>query len=328
MRLTVAVMFLIMLASQCFGADTQVLYPDNYVYQGHFIEFRARGPSNSISPYTGEDTSSPVGHAFVLVGREVDNGGTIYDQAAGFYPEKGKLRKLHGPGFTDFKWADMESEVNFRVPVSAEQARRARAKINKWDNKDYNLLVQNCIHLAREIAADIGLKDDGNALLPLPAIRNLQYQYNRKKRQEAEAAKRKKKKTSARKPPGRSLFSRGAAARKNQLQQRLNSGGGQDDVGAAASNYQATRAYQEEQIRRNRNEMLNQSLNWGTTFMTQELQHRQNQKQQRLQREQDYISSDRPTYMPRSQQTTPLKQCGPCPWTDAEACSLNWCRQR
>jgi len=68
----------------CGGAsradDIQLLYPDNNVSHKAIIVFRARGFNLS--------KHSP-GHAFVLIGSELDNGLKVFSAAGGFYPIKG-----------------------------------------------------------------------------------------------------------------------------------------------------------------------------------------------------------------------------------------------
>lgn len=126
-------------------ADFQLIYPDNNVSQKPIIEFRAR--------------KGKPGHAFVAVGREYDNGLTAFYAIAGFYPKGNDLKSvLSGPGQINYKWVDTSSDVVFRVNITWEQEAKTIKTISEWDSKRYEFLWQNCTHLVRQVANDLGLR--------------------------------------------------------------------------------------------------------------------------------------------------------------------------
>jgi hypothetical protein len=74
--------------------DIQLLYEGNYVSSKPIVEFRAR--------------DGFPGHAFVLVGKELDNGLIHYQTIGDFYPEEGNKittfkNILRGPGEVVYK---------------------------------------------------------------------------------------------------------------------------------------------------------------------------------------------------------------------------------
>jgi len=130
--------------------DVQLLYPDNNVSSKPILEFRARPPT-TIPP-------SP-GHAFVFIGRVLDNGMTVFYAAGGFYPENNTVKNvLLGPGNIKYKIDDMKSDQVFRVNISPEQEDLVKYILTNWDSKAYNIAWQNCVSLQRDIAKSIGLK--------------------------------------------------------------------------------------------------------------------------------------------------------------------------
>lgn len=136
----------------------QLLYPDNSVSSKPIVEFRAR-------------TDTVLGHAFVALGRELDNGTTFFYAIGGFYPEEGgKLSKLqnilNGPGEVTYKWADVRSDKIFRANITDEQERTIKFIMKHWNGTDYRLLDQNCTTLIKDTAASLGLKVDPKALRP------------------------------------------------------------------------------------------------------------------------------------------------------------------
>src|SRR5450432_4874164 len=60
------------------AGEIELFLPDSNVSSKPILEFRARPPT--LKPPS-------AGHAFVFLGREIDNGNTIFSRAGGFYPE-------------------------------------------------------------------------------------------------------------------------------------------------------------------------------------------------------------------------------------------------
>jgi len=159
MRLFLPLLFGIAITSAARAADPeysiQLIYPDNNVSSRSIIEFRARNPS-----LTGEKS---VGHAFVLVGRELDNGLRVYYSIGGFYPEPGSntfktiKNTLNGPGEVTYKIPDLKYDTTFTAYISAEQERIANYILKNWDDKNYALVGRNCADLVRDIAQAVGL---------------------------------------------------------------------------------------------------------------------------------------------------------------------------
>lgn len=138
-----------------------------------FVEFRARREA------LNEGVS--IGHAFVLVGTEYDNGLLVYELGAGFYPrEAGKfgLKKLLGePGEVGFDYdKDWNYDNAFRVPITEEQARRIRFSVSRWnDNENYHILERNCVDMVQDIARVVGLDTSaaGRAVRPASFVQML-----------------------------------------------------------------------------------------------------------------------------------------------------------
>ena len=120
---------------------------------------------NSVSrqPYvTFNARDGSPGHAFVILGEELDNALTFQLGVFGFYPKDGKklvIRALFGTdGVIDQKWADLESDVRFRQNISPAQKANVSKILNEWKTKKYSLLDNNCNKLAEQVAIAIGLK--------------------------------------------------------------------------------------------------------------------------------------------------------------------------
>src|SRR5205823_4005603 len=107
------VLFLLCCGRVGWADDIQLLYPDNSVSSKPIIEFRARPP-------TGKPPSA--GHTFVFLGRELDNGTTVFYGAGGFYPENNTVKNLlSGPGAVKYTIDDMKTDQVFRVNISPRQ---------------------------------------------------------------------------------------------------------------------------------------------------------------------------------------------------------------
>lgn len=113
------------------------------------------------------------GHAFTVLGEELDNG-LLWNLAVfGFYPDGGVKKQIaslvSAPGKIDYHWEDLTREVEFRVAINAEQSSKIRSILETWESESYSLLDNNCNKLVSEIASSIGLSlpsDDPGTTLP------------------------------------------------------------------------------------------------------------------------------------------------------------------
>ena len=154
----------IFLSSFLIAEDIQLLYPDNNASSKPLIEFRMRN-----------DTST--GHAYILMGRELDNGLKVYHSAAGFYPKTDKAFNLvAGPGTLKYKIEDVRTDDSFQAYITNEQERTAKFIIKNWDTKVFALPAQNCVSLVKNVGRAVGLNVstlDPRALTPKGVIKNL-----------------------------------------------------------------------------------------------------------------------------------------------------------
>lgn len=136
-------------------SDLQLLYPDNNVSSRPVVQFAAREPGiNPISP----------GHAFVLVGIELDNGTTYFQSAGGFYPQGADSamtalkNTLYGPGQVTYKLKDAGADLRVNFHVTQEQSDLAKRRIDGWQENKYSIWSQNCVSLASDVAGALGLE--------------------------------------------------------------------------------------------------------------------------------------------------------------------------
>lgn len=153
--------------------DLQLLYPDSSVSSRPIMEFRYRSTDLKNKTLT---------HAFVVLGRELDNGTTVFIGAAGFYPQgaDNKLQEfrnvLQSPGHVDYKIADMHSDGAFRVRITGEQENAVKYLINNWNAKEYKIAEQNCTSLVKSVGKVLGLDtgvDGALEFLPAELIKHL-----------------------------------------------------------------------------------------------------------------------------------------------------------
>lgn len=141
------------------AADSlELMLPQNNVSSRPIVEFRAR-------------TGVP-GHAFILLGRELDNGFVVFNSVVGFYPDHDQ--KLWGlklfvstPGQVTATLYDASSDVAFRVNVTPVQEQKISAVMKKWDDKNYSLFSRNCVSLAIEVAYTLRLSVPGGDFVHL-----------------------------------------------------------------------------------------------------------------------------------------------------------------
>lgn len=135
--------------------EFQLLYPDATTSSRPIMEFRAR-PKKWREFTTDKPTP---GHAFVFLGRELDNGLTVFYGAAGFYPENNTLKNvLDGPGTVTYKIPDMLPEEAFRLNISEYQESLVKYIIKNWDDKRFKLASDNCVEMAKDVADAVGVR--------------------------------------------------------------------------------------------------------------------------------------------------------------------------
>ena len=135
--------------------DIQLLLPQNNVSSRPVLEFRARDPS------LGDDGRevSAVGHAYVLLGRELDNGLTLFNEIKGFYPAKNDVVHFaYGKGAVKQTLDDASQDVVFRVYITPLQETKIRDIFKKWEDKSYSLALRNCVDFTRAVARGASLE--------------------------------------------------------------------------------------------------------------------------------------------------------------------------
>lgn len=146
----------------------ELIYQDNSSTK-HVLEFRARG--SSLLPPS-------VGHAWVALGYELDNGVTHFYSASGFYPGstdgvfEAIKATVDSPGRLDFTVPDMSQDEVFRVSITPAQRARVHKALKKFDSQNYDLLSNNCVSMMRDIASTLELSK-GLAILPSDYVKRL-----------------------------------------------------------------------------------------------------------------------------------------------------------
>jgi hypothetical protein len=130
--------------------DLQLMLPGMNVSSRPIVEFRARRGNADNPP------ASLGGHAYVLLGRELDNGNIIYNTVAGFYPKDDKasgFKKFFGTtGVVKQELDDNKSEITFRVNITPTQEVAVAKVIASYDEKNYSVLFSNCKHMVKDVA--------------------------------------------------------------------------------------------------------------------------------------------------------------------------------
>lgn len=137
--------------------------------------------STSRSPYVIFTARKGVpGHAFVILGEELDNSLFWNNAVFGFYPKDGKklfIRAIIGtPGRVDYKWEDLERDHEHRVPINEKTKNKILNVFHKWLNVEYTLFDKNCNQFISEIAEASGLiipKANPGVTLPANYIKQL-----------------------------------------------------------------------------------------------------------------------------------------------------------
>lgn len=97
-----------------------------------------------------------VGLAFVLLGRELPDGSTIFYGAGGFYPQTLK-HMLSGPGHVDYTVDDMTTDIDFRAKITAAREREVKYVMNNWNEKQYNVAGVSLVkHVGKLVGLDVG----------------------------------------------------------------------------------------------------------------------------------------------------------------------------
>lgn len=153
-------------------ADVQELYPDNNVAGSgkKVILFEAR--KGAIEG----GTSGPVGHVFVKLGTELDNGMIHVHSIFGYYPSHGKLYevRLIVAKAAEIKFdlpADLQTDLTQKYYVSdiAYANLVATAKTYLIDNPTYSLVTgSNCVRFVGAMAKAAGLSTPDFNVITFP----------------------------------------------------------------------------------------------------------------------------------------------------------------
>jgi hypothetical protein len=92
----------------------------------------------------------------VLLGRELDNGNTLFNHVKGFYPNGKGVAELvnmvYGKGVVKQTLDDAASDIVFRVYITPVQETAILKLFQTWNDKTYSLPVQNCIDFTKAVA--------------------------------------------------------------------------------------------------------------------------------------------------------------------------------
>ncbi|MBB6356931.1 hypothetical protein ACFFTN_21105 [Aminobacter aganoensis] len=131
-------------------------------------------------------TAIPVspGHAYILLGRELDNGQRFYNTVAGFYPDHNEkaayVKEFYSTkGVVTQTLDDAKSEITFTIYITPNQEQKVSSIIKSYDTKDYSLITRNCVSLSKDVANAIGLTVPSGALsgmIPQAFIKSLMEQ--------------------------------------------------------------------------------------------------------------------------------------------------------
>ena len=160
LQVSTFVFFLVSLSILSARADIQELYPDNNVSGKKVVLFEARKGIIELG------NSGLVGHAFVKLGTELDNGLVLVHSFFGYYPSEGTMYqvKLIFSTKAEIKFefpSDLKSDVSQKYYISDDVYRAILAKEAGYlnDNPNYSLLLaENCVTFVKEIAAVAGLR--------------------------------------------------------------------------------------------------------------------------------------------------------------------------
>ncbi|TIU37150.1 MAG: hypothetical protein E5W28_07655, partial [Mesorhizobium sp.] len=100
--------------------DLQLVYPDSNVSSRPFIEFRAR--DGRLDP-----KQPSVGHAFVMLGKEYDNGMKFIYGVGGFYPKHSDksvpelINLVLSQGRVDYTLDDLRNDRSFQTYITPDQ---------------------------------------------------------------------------------------------------------------------------------------------------------------------------------------------------------------
>ncbi|WP_156752768.1 hypothetical protein [Mesorhizobium sp. WSM3873] len=143
--------------------DVQLMLPDANVSSRPVIEFRARkATTDPVSP----------GHAYILLGRELDNGLRVYNTVAGFYPDDSRraapfMQIFSTKGKVSQKLEDAKSEITLSTYITPIEEQKVVSILKSYDTKNYSLATRNCVTMTKEVATAVGLSmpaGPGNAV--------------------------------------------------------------------------------------------------------------------------------------------------------------------
>ncbi|RWB20383.1 MAG: hypothetical protein EOQ40_15055 [Mesorhizobium sp.] len=146
--------------------DVQLMLPDANVSSRPVIEFRARkATTDPVSP----------GHAYILLGRELDNGLRVYNTVAGFYPDDSRraapfMQVFSTKGKVTQKLEDAKSELTLSTYITPIEEQRVVSVLKSYDTKNYSLAVRNCVTMTKDVAAAVGLSMPGGPENAVPQV--------------------------------------------------------------------------------------------------------------------------------------------------------------
>ncbi|MGL4421491.1 MAG: hypothetical protein ACRCZF_12550, partial [Gemmataceae bacterium] len=134
---------------------------------------RAVGSTSAKAVVLCARSSGPVGHAFIIFGREDEKKKMSIIEAFGFYPQEG-TKPLFGtvPGELANEMMKEGTKDDVRLILKVDDAQfdaveKVRAEWAKKD-LDYKLLKQNCISFTAAAAKALNLKVEENPQAQLP----------------------------------------------------------------------------------------------------------------------------------------------------------------
>lgn len=161
--------------TQVAGAqDVQFLYPDNSVSSKPIIEIRARDPKFNADQLGGR-FSQLGGHAFLALGKELDNGTTVFYGIAGFFPTDtdSKERFFLTPGKIDYTLLDLKTDVVYRANITPKQESEIAALISSYNTRKFGAFYRNCLSLVKDASVLLGLNApffSGDLSAELPGV--------------------------------------------------------------------------------------------------------------------------------------------------------------
>ena len=122
-----------------------------------------QGPDYYVSFRAGQ-APKPIGHAWVVLRKLDNNGRTLEEKAAGWFPAEKSPEVITGTKGL-MKFDDDTSPVipgyGFRVRLDADQYEKVKAELAKFGKgEEYQLVARDCAKLVETIARSLGLATD------------------------------------------------------------------------------------------------------------------------------------------------------------------------